>query len=152
MSVQGDLDLLADPVAQRLLAAASPARLAYSWTDGSPRVVPTWFHWTGQEVVLGTPPRAPKLVALRADPRVALTIDSEAYPYKVLSIRGRATVELQQDVVPEYEAAAVRYFGPEAGHGWADQLRGRPMARVAIEPLWVAVLDFETRFPSALSV
>ena len=30
-SRQGSLDLLADPVAQRLLASSAPARLAYEW-------------------------------------------------------------------------------------------------------------------------
>jgi hypothetical protein len=31
-------------------------------------------------------------------------------------------------------------------------LRGQPMARITIEPTWVSVLDFVTRFPSALSM
>ena len=48
---QGDLALLHHPVAQELLHSTNPARLAYSWHDGTPRVVPIWFHWTGQEVV-----------------------------------------------------------------------------------------------------
>jgi len=26
------------------------------------------------------------------------------------------------------------------------------MARISVTPTWVAILDFETRFPSALSV
>ena len=53
---QGSLDLLNDPVAQQLLQSTIPARLAYTWTDGTPRVVPIWFHWNGSEVVLGSPP------------------------------------------------------------------------------------------------
>lgn len=48
---QGDVTLLNDPVAQKLLQAPIPAHLAYVWTDGTPRVVPIWFHWTGNEVV-----------------------------------------------------------------------------------------------------
>ena len=48
---QGDLALLNDPIAQALLRSTIPARLAYSWTDGTPRVVPIWFHWTGEEFV-----------------------------------------------------------------------------------------------------
>jgi nitroimidazol reductase NimA-like FMN-containing flavoprotein (pyridoxamine 5'-phosphate oxidase superfamily) len=47
MAQQGSLELLSDPVAQELLSSVNPARLAYTWTDGSPRVVPMWFHWTG---------------------------------------------------------------------------------------------------------
>jgi hypothetical protein len=33
-----------------------------------------------------------------------------------------------------------------------SQMRGQPMARVGVRPTWAAVLDFETRFPSALTV
>lgn len=151
---QGDLALLHDPVARALLQSTIPARLAYTWTDGSPRVVPIWFHWTGEEIVLGTPPKAPKLLALRRDPRVALTIDGNDAPPKVLLIRGVATVALLEGVVPEYAAAAERYYGPEQGQAWVAQARGMlpQMARIAIRPEWVGILDFETRFPSALPV
>ncbi len=61
---QGGLALLNDPVAQELLRSTSPARLAYVWRDGTPRVVPIWFHWNGKEIILGTPPNAPKVQAL----------------------------------------------------------------------------------------
>jgi len=57
---QGDLALLDDPVAQELLRAPLPARLAYVWPDGTPRVVPIGFHWDGQDLVIGTPPGAPR--------------------------------------------------------------------------------------------
>jgi nitroimidazol reductase NimA-like FMN-containing flavoprotein (pyridoxamine 5'-phosphate oxidase superfamily) len=149
---QSDLELLQDPVAQQLLTSQQLARLAYTWTDGTPRVVPIWFHWDGTAVVLGTPERAPKLRALSKDPRVAVTIDdSTSWPYKALLLRGEASVEMRASVTQEYEAAAHRYFGDEQGEAWVSGLRGVPMARVAIEPTWVRILDFVTRFPSALS-
>jgi len=152
MTQQGSLELLNDPVAGMLLNSANPARLAYTWTDGSPRVVPIWFHWTGDQFVLGSPSKAPKLKALAADPRVALTIDDNAWPHKVLLVRGRASVELLDDVSPEYALAATRYFGPDQGPAWVSTLRGKPMARIAITPDWAGILDFQTRFPSALTL
>jgi Pyridoxamine 5'-phosphate oxidase len=151
MPPQGSLELLNDPVAGALLTSVNPARLAYTWMDGSPRVVPVWFHWTGAQFVVGTPPKAPKLRALAADPRVALTIDDTAWPPGVLLVRGRAGIELLDDVGPEYEQAAMRYFGPDQGPAWVATLRGQPMARIAITPQWAAILDFQTRFPSALT-
>ena len=151
MAQQGSLELLSDPVAKALLESVNPARLAYTWMDGSPRVVPVWFHWTGNQFVLGSPPRAPKLKALTADPRVALTIDDNEWPHKVLLVRGRASVEMLDDVNPEYELAAARYFGPEQGAAWISTLRGKPWARIAVTPGWVGILDFQTRFPSALT-
>ena len=152
MTQQGSLDLLNDSVAKTLMDSANPARLAYTWLDGTPRVVPIWFHWNGDQFVLGSPPKAPKLVALAADPRVSLTIDDNAWPYKVLLVRGRAEIEMVDDVSPEYELSATRYFGPEQGPAWVSTLRGKPMARIAITPNWVGIVDFETRFPSALTL
>jgi hypothetical protein len=151
MPDQGSLELLNDPVAVVLLGSANPARLAYTWPDGSPRVVPIWFHWNGDQFVLATPPKAPKLKALAADPRVALTIDDNIWPHKVLLVRGRASVTMLDDVSPEYELAAARYFGPEQGPAWVATLRGKPTARIAITPHWAGILDFQTRFPSALT-
>lgn len=150
-SQQGDLALLDSPVAQTLLQSANPARVAYVWTDGTPRVVPIWFHWTGEEVVLGTPSTAPKVKALRQNPKVALTIDSNDPP-KVLLIRGTASVELVDGMVPEYALAARRYMGEEEGAAWVEQAGGMfaRMARIAIRPEWVGTIDFETRFPSAI--
>ena len=149
---QGDLALLDDPVAQTLLQSTIPARLAYTWPDGTARVVPIWFHWDGREVVLGTPPKAPKLKALAQNPSVALTIDSNDWPHNVLLIRGTAAVETVDGVVPEYAAAAERYLGVEQGRGWAQQAATLmpQMVRIAIRPEWVGILDFQTRFPSAL--
>ncbi len=150
---QGDLALLQDPVAQTLLQSAIPARLAYTWTDGTPRVVPIWFHWTGEELGMGGPPDAPKVDALRANPNVAVTIDGDEWPYKVLLIRGTATVTVVDGVAPDYAAAAERYFGPEEGRAWCGQVASLSpqMARIGIRPAWVGILDFEARFPSAIA-
>jgi hypothetical protein len=51
---QGDLRLLESDLAKRLLASTVPARFAYMAADGTPRVLPTWFHWTGEELVMPT--------------------------------------------------------------------------------------------------
>ncbi len=150
---QGDLSLLQHPASQELLQSKIPARLAYVWTDGTPRVIPIWFHWNGREIVMATPPKAPKLKALARNPKVSLTIDDNTFPHKVLLIRGTARLEPLDRIVPEYEAAAERYFGTEQGHAWVNQLRTMisSMVRITITPEWVGLLDFQTRFPSALA-
>ena len=154
MSKQGDISLLNDPVAQDILKSDIPASLSYVWTDGTPRVVPIWFHWNGTELVFGSPPGAPKIDAIKANSSVAVSIDTRSWPYKVLLVRGTATVEIvDEGVIPEYEASAIRYFGEEAGKGWTDQVRGMAdqMARIKVTPTWVGILDFETRFPKAIA-
>lgn len=149
---QGDLALLNEPAAQQLLRSTNPARLGYTWRDGSPRVVAMWFEWSDDRVVMGTPARAPKLKVLQGQPRVAVTIDDAGtFPYRELMIRGVAEVDLLDDVSEEYARSALRYFGEEQGEAWVSGLRGNPMARIAVKPDWVGLLDFETRFPSALS-
>ena len=150
---QGDLNLLQHQASQELLRSKIPARLAYVWTDGTPRVVPIWFHWNGSEIVMASPPKAPKLKALAKNPKVSLTIDDNTFPHKVLLIRGTARLEPVEGVVPEYAAAAERYFGPEMAKGWLGQLRSMvsSMVRITITPEWVGLLDFQTRFPSALA-
>src|SRR2546423_6820517 len=99
---QGDLALLESDVARRLLISTIPARLAYTWTDGTPRVVPIWFHWTGAELVMATYAPSPKIRALRANPAVAITIDSEGFPPDVFQVRGRASASEVQGGQPEY--------------------------------------------------
>ena len=149
---QGDLALLEHPASQELLHSKIPARLAYVWPDGTPRVIPIWFHWNGSEIVMGTPAKAPKLKALAKNPKVSLTIDSNDFPQKVLLIRGTARLQPVDGVVPEYAMAADRYFGREQGQAWIAQYRSLVpnQVRITITPEWVGLLDFQTRFPSAL--
>jgi hypothetical protein len=61
---KGGPELLQDPVAQELLTSRIPARLAYTWNDGTPRVVSIWFHWDSTDLVMGTLPGGPRLKAL----------------------------------------------------------------------------------------
>jgi hypothetical protein len=149
---QGSLELLNDPVAQTLLQSKRPLRLAYSWVDGTPRCVPIGFHWNGREIVLGTQPDAPKMRALKDGAKVALTIDSETRPFNVLMIRGSVRTDIVEGIAPEYAAMARRLFGEADGAAWLEQLAPitPQMARIFIKPEWVGLLDFETRFPSAL--
>jgi hypothetical protein len=153
---QGSLGLLESDMAKSLLASTIPARFAYIAADGTPRVLPTWFHWTGEEVVMPTFVAAPhirrpvaRLKALRANPNVAITIDTENFPPNVLLLRGRVSVTEVEGIVPEYRLAAQRYLGEEAAADYLAQIDqpGTVMARIGLRPRWVGVIDFETRLP-----
>jgi hypothetical protein len=156
---QGDLGLLETDVARRLLASTIPARLGYIAPDGTPRVLPTWFHWTGEVLSMPTFIAAPhvrhaagRIRALRASPDVAVTIDTEGFPPEVLTLRGRITISDAEGIPPEYAAAARRYLGDDAARSYlaAIDQPGTRMARIDLHPTWVGVLDFQTRLPSAL--
>jgi hypothetical protein len=156
---QGDPALLDSEIARQLLASTLPARFAYVASDGTPRVLPTWFHWTGEELVMPTFIAAPhvkrpatRVATLRENPSVAVTIDTESFPPHVLLLRGQATV-LEVDGVPaEYALAARRYLGNEAAASYLAEIDtpGTRMARIALRPAWVGVIDFEARMPGAL--
>jgi hypothetical protein len=156
---QGDLGLLENDVARRLLASRIPARFAYVALDGTPRVLATWFHWTGVVLAMPTFIAAPhvrhpagRLRALRAHPDVAVTIDTEASPPEVLSIRGRAEITEVDGIPPAYASAARRYLGEEAARDYLAGLDqpGTRMACIDLRPAWVGVHDFRSRLPSAL--
>ena len=156
---QGDLRLLESDSAKRLLASSLPARLAYVSLDGTPRIVPSWFHWTGSELVMPTFIAAPhiqhaagRLRALRANPAVAVSIDTEQFPPEVLSMRGTASVTEVDGVAPEYALAAQRYLGEEGAGPYLASLDhpSTRMARIVLRPDWVGLLDFQSRLPSAL--
>jgi hypothetical protein len=149
---QGDVGLLKEPVAQRMLQSTVPARFAYNWSDGTPRVVPIGFHWNGSEIVLGTPVDAPKMKALHNGDAVALTIDSDTMPYNVLLIRGAVRTDVVDGIAPEYAAMCTRVMGAAGAQGWLESMRPMcpQMARIFVKPTWVGILDFESRFPSAL--
>ncbi len=156
---QGDLRLLETDLAARLLASTIPARYAYTALDGTPRIVSSWFVWTGEELVLPTFIAGPhvshaayRVRALRANPDVAVSIDTDTSPPEVLSLRGKAEITEIDGVAPEYAQAAHRYLGTEQATGYLAQIDqpGTRMARIAVRPTWVALLDFQTRMPSAL--
>jgi hypothetical protein len=157
MSVQPDeiRRVMDDPVAQRLLTSANPARLAYVALDGTPRVVPVGFHWDGEAVVIGTVPGSAKVAALEANPAVALTIDTSppAWPPNVLLIRGTAKLSLTDGVFPEYVAGAKKVTPAEEFPRWQEGVHALydRMTRIDVTPTWATVHDFETRMPQAVA-
>jgi nitroimidazol reductase NimA-like FMN-containing flavoprotein (pyridoxamine 5'-phosphate oxidase superfamily) len=142
-----------DPVSQELLRSAIPARLAYVGSDGTPRVIPIAFYWTGREIVVCTSPTSPKVRALQANPHIALTIDTERAPWTQLLVRGTVEIEVVDGIPPEYLRASEKSMPEEQWDQFAEQVRGMypQMARITIVPTWAGVFDFSTgRVPAFL--
>jgi hypothetical protein len=121
--------------------------------DGTPRNVPIGFTWNGAEIVLCTPPNAPKLHALRANPIVALTVDTEVHPPKILLIRGRAELDEVEGIPDEYLEMNGSYtMTPEQRVVWEAEVHSLypSMVRIVVTPTWVKLIDFETTLPSAV--
>jgi hypothetical protein len=67
-------------------------------------------------------------------------------------MRGAVHLDTVEGVAPEYAAACRRMIGEDAGNAWLAQVQPMcpRMVRIFITPDWVGILDFETRFPSAI--
>jgi hypothetical protein len=145
-------EVLNRPLSQELLAR-DLTRLAYVAKDGTPRNIPIAFTWNGSEIVMCTTKNAPKLPALRANPMVALTIDTEVHPPKILLIRGRAELDVVDGIPDEYLQMNGSYeMTAEQRVHWEAEVRSLydGMVRIVVTPTWAKLIDFETTLPSAV--
>ena len=146
-------EVLHRPISQELLAR-DLTRLAYVAKDGTPRNIPIAFAWNGSQIVMCTAKNAPKLYALRENPMVALTIDTEVHPPKILFIRGRAELDFVDGIPDEYLQATSTYqMTPEQRVEWEAEVRSLyhdGMVRIVVTPTWAKLIDFESTLPSAV--
>lgn len=146
-------EILNRPISRELLAR-DVTRLAYVAKDGTPRNVPIAFVWNGSEIVMCTTKNAPKLPALRQNPAVALTIDTEVHPPRILLLRGRAELDFVDDIPEEYLHTTSSYqMTPEQRVAWEAEVRSLyhdGMVRIVVTPTWAKLIDFETTLPSAV--
>ncbi|MFK3978937.1 pyridoxamine 5'-phosphate oxidase family protein [Micromonospora sp. NPDC050397] len=146
---QGDVKLLDTDVAQRLLTTPLVARLAYTGKDGTPRLIPVNFLWTGDEVVVGAFAGTYKVRDLRARPDVAICVDTTDGPPQVLMLRGKVTLAEVDGILPEYAVMQRAAMGDGSGDAYlrAIDQPGLRMVRIGLRPTWVGVLDFQERIP-----
>lgn len=145
-------EILDRPLSRELLAR-DLTRLAYVAKDGTPRNVPIAFTWNGSQVVMCTSTNAPKLPSLRRNPMVALTIDTEVHPPKILLIRGRAELDLVDGIPEEYLQMNGSYtMTAEQRVQWEAEVRDLydGMVRIVVTPTWVKLIDFEHTLPTAV--
>src|ERR687894_2342528 len=143
-------EVLQKPISQEMLDR-DLARLAYVARDGTPRVVPIGFTWNGAEVVMCTTTNAPKLASLRRNPAVALTIDTEAHPPKILLLRGDAVLDEVEGIPDEYLQMNGTYeMTAEQRAEWETEVRSLydSMVRIVVTPTWAKLIDFEETLPS----
>ena len=140
------------PISRQLLRDECILHLSYTAPDGAPRVIPIGYVWDGARFLMWTVPDSAKVGALRADERVAITIDVLGPPPRVLLARGRAALETVDGVPDGYLEASHRALPREAWDDFDAQVRGlyKQMTVIAVTPDWAKLLDFETTAPSAV--
>ena len=145
-------EVLNRPLSQELLAR-DLARLAFIALDDTPRSIPIGIFWNGTEIVMCTAKNARKLPALRRIPAVALTIDTESHPPKVLLLRGEAELDVVDGIPEEYMQWNGTYeMTPEQRAEWEVGVQSLydGMVRVVVKPTWAKLIDFETTLPTAI--
>ena len=123
------------------------ARIGTVDDDGTPRVLPLWFIVIGRELLFT--PRSPAIIwrNIQRDPRVGISIDEEAAPWRKVTLQGKVRVKHQpgdddawRDI---YRAIAKRYVADEAADGYVDGTDDQPRALCSL-----ALDDPDTRIVS----
>lgn len=101
-----------DPAARlaRLLDAEPVVWLSTVRPDGTPHLVPIWFSWDGESVLIASKPHAKKIANLRANPRVMLALGEPENDFDVGLLEGVAEIldEPAADVLPPGHLAKYR--------------------------------------------
>ena len=112
------------------------ARIGTVDADGMPRVLPLWFIVDGDDLLFT--PRSPAIIwkNLQRDPRVGISIDEEASPWRKVSVQGRVDVVHQpgdddawRDI---YRSIAKRYVPDAAADAYVDGTDDQPRALCAV--------------------
>lgn len=119
-----------------LLTDARTAKLATVRPDGRPHVAPVWFDLEEDALVFMTLANSLKGRNLRADPRVAISVDEEHFPFAFVLIEGTAElVRLSPDeLLPYATRIAERYVGSEraVSYGERNAVEGELLVRVPL--------------------
>lgn len=98
-----------------------------------------------------TSTNARKLPMLRDNPAVAITIDTEEHPPKVLLLRGNAELDAVDGIPEEYlQWNGVYKMTPEQRTEWEVNVRELydGMVRIVVKPTWAKLIDFVTTLPT----
>jgi PPOX class probable F420-dependent enzyme len=95
------------------LGEARIAKLVTLRADGSPTAVPVWFEWDGATATLFTAQTSAKIRRLRADPRVALSVETTVgEPEAWVTLEGIASIEAEGGIELA-RRLIVRYYSAE---------------------------------------
>lgn len=114
-------------------------RIATLRPDGAPSVTPAWFLHEGDDILITPRKESAWLANLRRDPRVAITIDEEAHPYRKVTAEGVARIlfDIGDDDAwrDTYRRIACRYVPPEAAEHYIQETIDQPRALLAVSLL-----------------
>src|SRR5829696_225377 len=87
------------------------AHLATLMADGSPQVTPVWVDYDGKHVRINSAKGRVKDRNIRRDPRIALSIQDPANPYRYLEVRGRVVDITEEGANHHIDRLSQKYLG-----------------------------------------
>ncbi len=120
---------------RRFLETEPVIWLSSTRSDGAPHLVPTWFVWDGEAIVIMSKPGAVKVRNLRADPRAMLALGDAEDDFDVGLLEARAEVQT--------EPAAGLPAGFEAKY--ADRIRALELTPAQFARTYAQVIRLRPR-------
>ena len=114
-------DVLTSDLARELLGARLMANLATHARDGGIHLVPMWFLWDGEAILIPTNHATQKVRNLERDPRASVMIDDsrDAFDLRGVTVMGEVTLvrapksfRLNRTIHLKYLTVAKRDSGP----------------------------------------
>jgi PPOX class probable F420-dependent enzyme len=79
--------------------------------DGSPQVTPVWVDFDGKHVRFNSAKGRVKDLNIRRDPRVTITLQDPANPYRYLEVRGRVVEITENGADDHINKLSQKYLG-----------------------------------------
>ena len=144
-AIRPGYDPSAEATARRVLPMLEDERVVWLSTvgeDGSPHLVPTWFWWDGEALVVFSKPGAAKVRNLRANPRLMVAVGDPEDDFSVGLIEAQASFVDGATSVP---AAFFAKYSDELGPGRLDAETFRATYTQAIRILPTRYLQWHGR-------
>jgi PPOX class probable F420-dependent enzyme len=102
--------------------------------DGRPHLVPVWFLWDGDTVLIFSMPDQ-KIRNLRQNPQVVLALDGTDGGEDIVEIEGEATLLASGELSPTLPDYATKYAAQLQEMGWtAEAMGSRYTEAIRIRP------------------
>lgn len=110
------------------------AKIATIGDDGSPYLVPVWYHWDGHFLYMAGRKRSEWVGHIAKRPRVAVLVDETVPPLRRVLFVGTAELVEPGPEWKEYSAAVSKKYMGEGGEKYASDSSDQPRRFVKVTP------------------
>ncbi len=112
------------------------AWLGSTWPDGRPHMVPVWFLWHEEKLLVFSQPTSQKVRNLKQNPAVWLSLDNTSGGQDVVIIEGTAELPAARTVGPMLPAYLEKYAKGIKGLGMTPEIMAATFSQaIVITPI-----------------